>query len=260
MTGLTYSPAYAEFRYWGAIFAKSWRPVLVNSIVNPVLFLAGIGLGLGQLVDANAPLAGGLTYAAFFAPGLLAAAAMQTAVVEGGQTVFSAVRNRRSYLVAAYTPLQPHDILNGHLLFIAARILLSSTMFTAVMYAFGVAHALTAMLAIPVAVLLGLACAAPTAAWAVTVRRAAVIGNFSRFVVMPVYLFSATFFPIEVMPGWLQPVVYASPLWHGARLCRALTTGTATLTGAAADLAVLAVTALAGYLAARRTYRRHLHA
>ncbi|GAA2357096.1 transport permease protein [Catellatospora methionotrophica] len=259
MTTPAYSPAFAEFRYWGAIFAKSWRPVLVNSVVNPVLFLAGIGLGLGGLVDDRSPLDGGLSYAAFFAPGLLAAAAMQTAVVEGGQAVFNAVRTRRSYRVAAYTPLQPHDILHGHLLFIAVRILLSSAVFVAVMYAFAIPASPGAALAVPVAVLLGVTCAAPTAAWAITVQQPSVIGNFSRFVVMPLYLFSATFFPVEVMPGWLQPLVYLSPLWHGARLCRDLSVGTVNPLDAGVDLALLALTALAGYLAARRSYRRHLH-
>jgi lipooligosaccharide transport system permease protein len=81
-----------------------------------------------------------------------------------------------------------------------------------------------------------------------------------RFVLIPLFLFSGTFFPVTQLPGWLQPVAYATPLWHGVALCRGISLGTLTAGTAALHAGYLAAVTAAGLAAGRVTYRRRLHA
>jgi len=117
------------------------------------------------------------------------------------------------------------------------------------------------VMAWPAAVLTGLAFAAPVAAWAITVKQANSFAYVFRFGLMPLMLFSGTFFPLSQLPGWLRALAYATPLWHGVALCRAFSLGYAVddplgMLGHAAYLAVLAA---AGIWAGARTYRRRLY-
>ena len=109
------------------------------------------------------------------------------------------------------------------------------------------------------ALLTGLAFAGPTAAWAVGLRVPQNINAVFRFVIMPMYLFSGTFFAIAQLPTWLRPVAYVLPLYNGAQLCRTLALGTATVAGTALHVGVLLALVLVGILVARITYRRRLH-
>jgi lipooligosaccharide transport system permease protein len=113
--------------------------------------------------------------------------------------------------------------------------------------------------ALPVAVLTGLAFATPIEAWAVTRTRDTSFTMIFRFFMIPLFLFSGTFFPITQLPAWLRPVAYLTPLWHGVSLCRALNLGTADLGQVAIDVGYLAVVAAAGLLAGNRCYRRRLY-
>jgi Nod factor-specific ABC transporter NodJ protein len=249
------------FRYWMTLYRKTWRGTIVISVANPLLFLVGIGAGLGQLVDTHAPTQlAGVSYVAFFAPGLLAASAMQTGFIEGaGRVVFAATWDG-SYQTATATPLEPEQIMGGHLLFMAFRVISSSAAFVVVMAAFGVSSGWWILAVLPAASLTGVAFAAPAAAWAVTVRSFAQVNTFFRFVIMPMYMFSGTFFAIAQLPHWIRPVAYVLPLWHGVELCRTLSLGTATTSGTIVHVTFLAVLTAAGVLAARITYRRRLHA
>jgi Nod factor-specific ABC transporter NodJ protein len=248
------------YEYWLIQYRKTWRGTIVISVANPLLFLLGIGVGLGQLVDENAPAQlGGVSYVAFFAPGLLAASAMQTAFIEGSGRVFMAAGWSGSYRAAATTPLGPAEIMGGHLLFIAFRIVTSSAAFVAVMAIFGATRGLWALAVLPAALLTGLAFAAPGAAWAVGVRFPRHIDMIFRFVIMPMYMFSGTFFAVDQLPHALRPVAYALPLWHGVELCRSLSLGTATVLGAGLHVAYLLALTTAGVLVARITYRRRLY-
>ena len=123
-------PALRAFGYWMRRYRRTWRGSVVISVVNPLLFLLAMGAGLGRLVDANqsAQLAG-TPYLDFLAPGLLAASAMQNAFVEAAYPVFRATRGQGAYPAAAATPLRPGDILAGHLLFVAFRVLTSGVLF-----------------------------------------------------------------------------------------------------------------------------------
>ena len=109
--------------------------------------------------------------------------------------------------------------------------------------------------------LTGLAFAAPIAAWAVTVKEETSFDYIFRFGMMPLMLFSGTFFPLSQLPGWLRLVAYATPLWHGVALCRAFSLGTAAGDPLAmlGHVAYLAVLAAVGIWAGARTYRRRLY-
>lgn len=251
---------WREFTYWLRRYRRTWRGTIVISVANPVLFLLGIGAGLGHLVDRNAPMQiAGVSYLAFFAPGMLAAAAMQTGFIEGAGGVAQAAGFNGSYRAATTTPLGPTKIMGGHLMYVAFRLATSAAAFAVVMVAFGVTGGWRALGALGAALLTGLAFAAPAAAWAVSLRRPQQINAVFRFVIMPMYLFSGTFFAVTQLPHWLRPVAYLLPLYHGAQLCRTLSLGTATLAGSALHVGVLLALVVAGIAAARVTYRRRLH-
>jgi Nod factor-specific ABC transporter NodJ protein len=252
--------AWHAFRYWLTVYGRTWRGTIVVSVANPMLFLLGIGVGLGHLVaQGHSATLDGVSYTAFFAPGLLAASAMQTAYIEGGGRVTAAAGWVGAYRTAATTPLEPGEIMAGHLLFIAFRLLTSSAAFVAVMAVFGIASGWWVLAALPAAVLTGLAFAAPAAAWAVGLRSIRKINAVFRFVLMPMYMFSGTFFALDQLPRGVRLVASALPLAQGVALCRSLSLGTASAPGVAARAGYLLAFIVVGIAVARVTYRRRLH-
>jgi lipooligosaccharide transport system permease protein len=253
-------PALRAFTFFRLKYRRAWRSGLVSSVLAPVLFLAAMGLGLGTLVHGRAAgsALAGRSYLAFIAPGLLAANAMQVATGESLWPVLGAIKWDHSYPAMLATPLRVVDVLRGHLLWMALRIAVASGLFLAVVAAFGVAASPAAPLALPAALLTGLAFATPLAAYSAT--RDGDVGFIAlyRFAVVPLFLFSGTFFPVRQLPGPLQPVAYATPLWHGVSLCRALVLGGAAGWASAWHVGYLAVWCVAGYAAARVCYRRRL--
>jgi lipooligosaccharide transport system permease protein len=248
------------FRYWFTQYRRTWRGTIVISVANPLLFLLGVGVGLGQLVDRHAPSAlAGVSYTAFLAPGLLAASAMQTGFIEGGGRVVAAAGWQGSYRSAATTPLEPAEIMAGHLLFIAFRLLTSNVAFVVVMAAFGVSKGWWVIATLPAALLTGLAFAAPIAAWAVGLRSPSKIQSAFRFVLMPMYMFSGTFFALDQLPHWLRVAANVLPLTQGVELCRSLSLGSATTLEVLGRGAYLLALAIGGITVARLTYRRRLH-
>ncbi len=257
---MTWSFAVREFRYWLTNYRRTWRGSIYSSVLSPLLYLGAMGVGLGTLVDAHGTASrGGLSYLAFLAPGLLAAAAMQAAVEESTYPVLGSVKWRRTYLAAAASPLRPADIFHGHLLFTAMRLAMNSAIFLAVMAAFGAIASPWALAALPAAVLTGLAFAAPIEAWAITVTKDTSFALVFRFGMIPLFLFSGTFFPVTQLPTWLRPLAYVTPLWHGVALCRSLTLGTASPGSALAHVAYLAAVAVVSIAAGHRSYRRRLY-
>lgn len=246
------------YRYCWLFYRRDWKGTVVISVANPLLFLVAIGAGLGTLVGSGNATLGGVEYLSFFAPGMLAAASMQNGVIE---SAFPVSRHRMpdgAYPVALATPLEPVDVLHGHALFMAVKVGIGAAAFCAVMFAFGVGASPLAVLALPAATLTGFAFAMPVAAWAVTLPDVRPVQTLFKWVVMPLYLFSGTFFATAQLPEALRHLVALTPLWHGVELCRTLTLGTATWAGALGHTAYLSAMALAGYLVARRNFRRHL--
>jgi lipooligosaccharide transport system permease protein len=255
---MTRAFAVREFRFWLTNYRRTWQGSIYSSLLNPVLYLGAMGLGLGTLVDAHGHL-GHVRYLVFLAPGLLAAAAMQTAMGESTYPVLGSVKWLKTYQAAAATPLRPADIFHGHLLFTAMRLVMNCMIFIAVMAAFGAAGSVWVLAALPVAVLTGLAFAAPIEAYAVGRTKDQSFVLLFRFGLIPLFLFSGTFFPVSQLPEWIRPVAYATPLWHGVALCRSLSLGTATLGGALVHVAYLTLLGAAGVAAGHRAYRRRLY-
>jgi lipooligosaccharide transport system permease protein len=243
------------------VYRRIWRSSVWSSVFGPVFYLGAMGVGLGSLVNRHGSASlGGVSYLAFVAPAILATSAMNTAMGEASYPVYGSVKWSKVYIAAQASPLRPADIFRGHLMFMIMRIAVNAAIVTALMWAFGAAKSAWVVLAWPAAVLTGLAFAAPIAAWAVTLKIETSFAYLFRFGLMPLFLFSGTFFPLSQLPGWLRPLAYATPLWHGVALCRALSLGTGLdPLMALGHVAYLAVLSAVGIWAAARTYRRRLY-
>jgi lipooligosaccharide transport system permease protein len=258
--GGTWARTFREFRFWLTNYRRTWRGTIYSSVLNPLLYLGAMGLGLGTLVDKHGMgRLGGVSYLVFLAPGLLAAAAMQTAIGESTYPVLGSVKWRKTYQAAAASPLRPADIFRGHLMFTTMRLVMNCVIFLAVMAAFGAVRSAWALATVPVGVLTGLAFAAPIEAWAVTRIKDNSFSVLFRFGMIPLFLFSGTFFPVTQLPAWIRPLAYATPLWHGVALCRSLSLGTATLGDSLLHVGYLAALAGIGFAAGNVTYRRRLY-
>jgi lipooligosaccharide transport system permease protein len=244
---------------WNArTYRRVWRATITVSFLNPVFFLLSVGVLLGDLIDRRGADLGGLGYLEFVAPGLLAATAMQLGAGEGAFPVMAGLKWVRTYHAIAATPVTVSQLLAGVLVWAAARLAVGTTVFAVVAGALGAFPSPLAVLAPAAAVLCGLAFAAPLAAVAGTLENGLALTGVFRFVLLPLFLLSGTFFPIERLPGWLEPVAWATPLWHGVELCRGLATGTAD--GASSLLHVGYLVALVGVgaVAATHVLRRRL--
>lgn len=249
---------FRSLGYWAYQYKRTWRASLTSSFLEPLLYLAAMGIGLGTLVDRHVHQVGGVSYLSFIGPGLLASAAMQVGTSESTYPVMGAIKWIRTYYAMLATPLRVIDVLRGHLAWIVVRLLTAAGIFLVIMAAFGLVRSPDALLALPAAVLTGLAFAAPIAAFAATQERDAVFSVIYRFGLVPLFLFSGIFFPITRLPGWLQPVALATPLYHGVALCRSLVLGNAALWPSIAHGAYLLALVVVGYEVARVTFRRRL--
>jgi lipooligosaccharide transport system permease protein len=255
-----WSFAVRQFRFWLTDYRRTWRSAVYSGLLSPLLYLGAIGAGLGSLINKHGTAQlGGVDYLTFLAPGLLAAAGMQTAMGEAMFPVFGSLKWNKTYYAAVASPLRPADIFHGHLLFVTMRLAMNAATFLAVAAALGAIASPWAIAAVPVTVLTGLAFAAPLEAWAVTRTKETSFSMIFRFGMIPLFLFSGTFFPITRLPGWLQPVAWLSPLWHGVTLSRSLSLGIASPLGSLVHLAYLAAVLAAGIAVGNRCYRRRLY-
>ena len=239
-------------------YKRVWRGTAVTSVITPVIYLLALGVGLGVFVDRSADLPDGITYLEFVAPGLMAATAMQLATFESSWPVLSAIKWDRQYHAMLATPLRYGDILLGHQTFVAARIFVTAAIYLVVITAFGAVSSPLGILAIPVTVLVGLSFSLPIAAWAAHTETEVSFVAIFRFVILPMFLFSGTFFPISTLPAPLEAIAYLTPLWHGVTLCRDLTLGDVEVWSALLHVGYLLVCCAVGLAFARMTYRRRL--
>jgi lipooligosaccharide transport system permease protein len=248
--------ALRSFEYWAYSYRRVWRGSVVSSIVGPILYLTALGVGLGKLVNRGPGV--GVPYLDFVAPGILAATAMQLATFESSYPVMAAIRWTRQFHAMLATPLRSRDLLIGHQLYVAARLAVVSAIYLVVLAGFGALHSPYAILAWPAAVLVGLAHSAPVSAFSAWLQREEGFNGLFRFVVMPMFLFSGTFFPVTRLPHGAREIAYATPLWNGVDLMRQLTLGTASLWPSLAHVAYLLLWVAGGLTLAARTYRRRL--
>jgi len=209
------------------LYRRTWRGGVFNSFLSPVLFLLAMGVGLGGYVDRGGGLSAlGISYLTFLAPGLLAATVMQTASFEATFPIMGGFVWQRRYHAMHATPLGPLEIALGQIAWIGTRITLVGAIFALVMVPFGAVRSPLILLAIPAATLTGLAFATPIAAYAATQKVMNSFNYIFRFLITPLFLFSGTFFPVEQLPAYFQPIAWLTPLYHGVALTRSLALGT----------------------------------
>ena len=249
-----------EFRYWLTNYRRTWRGSVISSVLGPVLYLSAMGAGLGTLVNRHSAASlGGVTYLAFISPGLLAATAMQTAFGEGMYPVLGSVKWVQNYFAAAAGPLRPADVFRGHLMFVTLRLVMNCGIFLAVIAAFGAVRSPLVILTLPgggadrAGVRAGTDGVGGDPDHRRQLRRADAVRDGAVVPVLRHVL------PDQQLPGWLHPVAYVTPLWHGVALCRSLALGPADLGGAAVHVGYLLASGAAGCVFAERTYRRRLN-
>ena len=246
------------YEYWLMQYRRIWRSTVITSIVNPVFYLGALGVGLGSLVNKSGGAPLGVPYLDFVAPGMLASAAMQLASGEASWPVMGSFKWTRQYFAMIATPLGVRDVVLGHQLWMLVRLAGTSAIYLAVIAAFGGVDSFWGILALPACVLVGAAFTAPLAAYAATQDQDAAFVPINRFVILPLFLFSGTFFPVSRLPLPLEWLAYATPLWHGVDLCRELTLGNVHLIRALVHVAYLLVLVVGGLIWAHRTYGRRL--
>ncbi|MHA7263621.1 ABC transporter permease [Arthrobacter sp. TMN-37] len=237
--------------------------ILASSVGTPVMYLFAMGVGLASLVDSSGTETfGGVSYLAFLAPALLASAALMAATNEFTYPVMDGFKWRRVFYGPHASPLGAHQIVNGHIIAVTLRLLVMSVLYFAIVALFGASPSPWGWLAVPIAVLSGLAFGVPLMAYAASIREDK--GQFAlvmRFIATPLFLFSGTFFPLDTLPLLLRWIGWISPLWHGTELGRALTYGHAVPPGlATVHLAFLVLLTFLGWRLAQRTFARRLGA
>ena len=203
------------------VYRRTWRGSLFGSFLTPLLYLTAMGIGLSQLMArGGTDVLGGVRYLDFLGPGILASSCMQTASFESTFPIMGKISWRRNYEAILATPMEVHHLLIGELSWIAFRMTSMATVFLIVLTAFGIPRSPLALLAIPAAVLTGVAFAAPIIAFAATRHNDSGFAALFRFVINPLFLFSGTFFPVSQLPDQVEWVAAATPLYHGVALVR----------------------------------------
>jgi len=216
----------AEYRFYS--MSKWMGSVLAFGLGNPILYLISVGLGIGALVDANTGGGGilGVPYIQFVAPALLASAAIQGVMDEVTFPTMDGFVWDKLFFAINATSVSARQIADGVMIVALGRGLFTTLMYLGVLLAFG---------AVPFTSVIPLLMSSMLAAWgwssvmlAITARLERDEGYFAligRFVIAPMFLFSGTFYPLEQMPIYLQPLGWISPLWHSVQLGRHLSYG-----------------------------------
>jgi lipooligosaccharide transport system permease protein len=247
--------------YFWRLYRRAWMADLSTTFFTPLLFLASLGAGLGHLVGHGKPLAslGDETYLSFVAPALLAATAMQVALAQATYEVWGA----RNFWSGAYrsmqaSPITLGQVVLGHMAWVAVRVEVATALYLGVSAAFGTVHSPYAIGTLAVGPLVGLAFATPMAAYSVTARHDQPFSLVFRLLMLPLFLFSGTFFPLSQLPVALRWLAYLLPLWHGVELSRGLYSGHLAALATFGHLAYLAGVAAVGLLAAKASYEKVL--
>lgn len=248
---------FAVLNYHLVGYRRGWRETVFSSFAIPILMFVGLGMAVASVLDSGVEARLGAGYLSYIAPGMLAFAGMQIAMLEGGFQVQSCMAWDRIYHGMAAAPPRVIDIISGHLVYLSLRVLITAGSFLVVMVPFGAVRSVGAALTPFVAALVALAIATPMFAYAASVTGPYLMAVV-RFTTLPMTFFSGVFFPVELLPGVLQGLAYPLPLWHGAELCRALTLGNDTAWPAVAHVGVLLAWFAGGFVVAHARFVRGL--
>jgi len=260
----------ARARRWGSFYyaeqvlrvmkGYGWT-IVMYGVGQPVAYLFAMGVGLATLVDTNSEsVFGGVSYLAFIAPALLISAAVMTAANEFTFPVMDGFKWRRVYYGPHASPLTPEQIATGHIMAVTLRFLLQSALYFVIVALFGASPSGWGWVSVLVATLAGLSFGLPLMAYAATITDDR--GQFAmvmRFIVMPLFLFSGTFFPLDTLPLVVRWIGWISPIWHGTELGRVFSYGyeeSPLLT--IAHVLFLVGLAVAGWMLTKRQFVRRL--
>lgn len=224
-------------------YRRNWF-YIISGFFEPFFYLLGIGIGLGRLVGGLRVDGHLVAYAVFVAPGLLASAAMNGAVFDATYNFFYRLKVEKSYEAMLATPVSVLDVACGELAWTVVRGAIYSGGFLAVMAGFGYATSWWVLLCLPIAALVSVAFGAIGLAATSFMRSWQDLGSVS-LAVLPMFLFSGTFYGLDVYPGWLQAIVRISPLYQGVVLMRDCNVG-ALSTAMLAHVAYLVVVTIVG--------------
>ncbi len=206
------------------VYRHAWM-ILLSGFFEPLFYLLSVGVGIGGLVgQVTGPGGHPVKYAAFVAPALLATSSMNGAIFDSTFNIFFRLKYDKLYDSVLATPMRPGDIALGEITWALMRGALYAIAFMVIMLAMGLVHSLWAVLTLPVAVLIGFAFAG-TGMAATTYMRSWKDFDFVMLGTLPLFLFSATFYPLAVYPRGLAIVVECTPLYQGVALLRGLTLG-----------------------------------
>lgn len=251
-------PTFRVVEREALVFARLWRGIAFSTFVAPVLFLGAMGIGLGGLVKAHSGTVDGLSYLDFVAPGLLVATAAQLAASESMWPVLGGVKWMRQFHGVVATPIGPGELFSGFVLWVVLRSMLGAAAFLLVAVLLGAVPSAWGILAVPAAGLCSGAFAALLAAYSISLDSDLSFPMIMRLGVLPLFLFSGTFFPINQLPSGLRPLAVLSPLWHGVELGRAATTGNFDAPAIAAHIGVLLGLIALGAFLGLRTFTKRL--
>jgi len=224
------------------VYSKTW-PILLSGFFEPLFYLLSIRVGIGKLVgDVNV---GGktLSYAEFVAPAMMAASAMNGAVYDSTMNVFHKLKYQRTYDAVLATPMTIGDVALGEIAWAQIRGVLYSIAFLITMALLGLTSSWWVLLSIPACFLIGFAFASVGMA-STTFMRGWTDFEWVPTATMPLFLFSATFYPVSAYGSWAW-IVQLSPLYHGVALVRAANAGVFTW-GILGHIAFLLTMAVAG--------------
>jgi lipooligosaccharide transport system permease protein len=239
------------------VYRSEWL-VFLTGFLEPVLYLFSIGIGVGQLVDGFDLNGRTVTYAAFVAPGMLAASAMNGALLDSTYGIFFKLRYDKVYDGILATPMRPLDVARGELAWSLMRSAVYAAGFVVVMAAMGLVSSWLAVLAWPATWLIGYAFAGSGMALT-TYMKSWQDFEYVQLAVVPMFLLSATFFPITAFSGPVRWLVEVTPLYRGVALVRELTVGAVTLDSLWSVLYLAVMGSLGLAVAARRFDRLLRH-
>ncbi len=216
----------AEHRF--RVMRSYLQTLVVTGFGNPLVYLFAMGVGLGSLISANTgpDAIDGVSYLAFVAPALLCTAAVTVASEEFTYPIMLGFKWNPTFFGINASPIAPGQIIDGVVISVIARLLGTSVVYYAFMLLFGAVHGPWGWVTVFVATLAGLAFGAPVMAYVATLEQdTGQIAMLMRFVLLPMTLFSGTFFPLTNMPEYLQWIGWISPLWHATELSRVFAYG-----------------------------------
>jgi lipooligosaccharide transport system permease protein len=245
-------------RNW-LVYRRLWHRSLAFGFLQPILFLTAMGLGIGALLStSDRSVFGGVDFIDWLGPGMLAAMAMQTATFESTYPIMNKIMWGRNYEAMLSTPLGIRAIVGGELTWTAFRIGTLASVFLVVLTLFGIPRTPLAVLAVPVAVLIGVAFSACLIAFTATQKNDVGFSAIFRFVINPLFLFSGTFFPLTQLPDEIEWIAWISPLYHGVEVVRGLILDQLDPLTAPIHLAILVAMAAIGAILAERLLTKRM--